>query len=60
MNVAEAVLTETVDNSTEDAVDFDDPNDPENPLNWSSVYKWSIVLVISIMSLVVWVCSLKD
>lgn len=39
----------------ESAVDFDGPDDATNPVNWSSSYKWSIVGVISIMSLVVWV-----
>lgn len=39
----------------EGAVDFDGPDDAANPVNWSSSYKWSIVGVISIMSLVVWV-----
>lgn len=39
----------------EGTVDFDGPDDAANPVNWSSSYKWSIVGVISIMSLVVWV-----
>lgn len=34
-------------------VDFDGAEDPANPLNWSPVYKWSIVGLISVMSLVV-------
>ncbi len=37
----------------ENIVNFDGPEDPVNPLNWSTVYKWSIVVLISIMSLVV-------
>lgn len=40
---------------SEGTVDFDGPGDAANPVNWSSSYKWSIVGVISIMSLVVWV-----
>lgn len=42
-----------VENSGEDAVDFEGPGDPANPLNWSATYKWSIVVLISMMSLVV-------
>lgn len=34
-------------------VDFVSPQDPEDPLNWSSAYKWSVVILISVMSLVV-------
>ena len=33
--------------------DFDGPKDPDNPLNWSTAYKWSILVLISVMSLVV-------
>lgn len=39
--------------ANENTVDFDSPEDPENPLNWSAAYRWSIVGLISIMSLVV-------
>ena len=42
-----------IDDVDEDVVDFDGPHDLENPINWSPAYKWSIVIVISIMSLVV-------
>lgn len=34
-------------------VNFDGLDDPENPLNWSPIYKWSIVGLISVLSLVV-------
>lgn len=37
----------------ENIVDFDGPNDPEDPLNWSPIYKWSMVALISVLSLVV-------
>ncbi|KAF2659360.1 MFS general substrate transporter [Lophiostoma macrostomum CBS 122681] len=36
-----------------DIVDFDGPDDRQNPQNWSSVYKWSIVILISVLSLIV-------
>ncbi|KAF2831051.1 MFS general substrate transporter [Ophiobolus disseminans] len=36
-----------------DIVDFDGPHDTEDPLNWSSRYKWSMVILISVLSLIV-------
>lgn len=33
-------------------VDFDGPDDPENPLNWSQTRKWCLVGLISAMTLV--------
>ncbi|CAD6576751.1 MAG: hypothetical protein ASARMPRED_007868 [Alectoria sarmentosa] len=33
-------------------VDFDGPDDPENPLNWSNTRKWGLVGLISAMTLV--------
>ena len=33
-------------------VDFEGPDDPSNPLNWSSASKWLIVTMISMMTLV--------
>ena len=38
-------------------VDFNDDNDQSDPLNWSSGYKWSITVLISMMSAVVSVAS---
>ena len=37
----------------ENIVNFDGPDDPSNPVNWSSLYKWTTVMLISVMSLVV-------
>ncbi|CCD54965.1 hypothetical protein BofuT4_uP162540.1 [Botrytis cinerea T4] len=34
-------------------VDFDGPDDPANPLNWSPRYKWSTVAILSMMNLMV-------
>jgi hypothetical protein len=34
-------------------VDFDGPDDPKDPLNWSTRYKWSMVILISLLSLIV-------
>ena len=40
-------------NSSNNIIDFDGPNDPEDPINWSPAYKWSLVVLISFMSCVV-------
>ncbi len=53
LDVAATCVDQHVDDVDEHVVDFDSPDDPENPLNWSSQYKWSVVMLISIMSLVV-------
>lgn len=34
-------------------VDFDGPDDPEDPFNWSPRYKWITVITLSMMSLMV-------
>lgn len=36
-------------------VDFDGPDDSRDPLNWSNRYKWSMVILISLLSLIVYV-----
>ena len=43
----------SMEDHTRNSVDFNGPKDPANPLNWSSAYKWSILALISVMSLVV-------
>ena len=43
----------TLEDRAEYVVDFDGADDPANPLNWSKVYKWSILVLISVMSFVV-------
>lgn len=53
-NIRGSPLVEQSEQPCEGTVDFDGPDDAANPVNWSSSYKWSIVGVISIMSLVVW------
>ena len=65
MNTTEVLPIETAVNSPapcedilfnnvdENVVDFDGPGDRGNPLNWPSIYKWSVVILISVMSLVV-------
>lgn len=32
-------------------VEYDGPNDPENPKNWSHAYKWTLLMILSGMSL---------
>lgn len=34
-------------------VDFDGPEDPLNPQNWSFARKWTIVILVSLMALMV-------
>ncbi len=36
-------------------VDFDGPNDPENPLNWSSAKKTTAIAIVSAMTLLSYV-----
>jgi hypothetical protein len=49
--MASATLGDHVDSAH--IVDFDGPDDPADPLNWSSKYKWSMVVLISVLSLIV-------
>lgn len=39
--------------SVDSVVDFDGVDDPTDPLNWSPMYKWSLVTLISFLSLIV-------
>ncbi|KAH8725906.1 major facilitator superfamily domain-containing protein [Phaeosphaeriaceae sp. PMI808] len=39
--------------SIESVVDFEGIDDPTDPLNWSPAYKWSLVTLISLLSLIV-------
>ena len=39
-------------------VDFDGPDDPANPLNWSRRYKWAIVILLSSVNLIALVLSM--
>ena len=39
-------------------VDFDGPDDPANPLNWSRGYKWAIVILLSSVNLIALVLSM--
>ena len=32
-------------------VEYDGPNDPQNPKNWSGAYKWTLMMILSGMSL---------
>ena len=33
-------------------IEFDGHNDPSNPLNWSPVYKWVLVVVLSLFGFI--------
>ncbi|KAI1120326.1 major facilitator superfamily domain-containing protein [Nemania abortiva] len=41
------LLVETPTNSNEVIVDWEGPDDPANPLNWSPARKWFIIVVVS-------------
>ena len=34
-------------------IDFDGDLDPSNPVNWSASYKWSLIVLISLMTMIV-------
>lgn len=36
-----------------DIVEWDGPNDPENPLNWSARYRWYVIMILACMTFVV-------
>jgi hypothetical protein len=36
----------------ENVVDWDSPDDPENPLNWSRGKKWANIVTVSIITLI--------
>ncbi|KAI0111763.1 MFS general substrate transporter [Daldinia grandis] len=42
----------TADEKDPDLVDWDGPDDPENPANWSDKKKWLNIAILSIMTLV--------
>lgn len=54
---AESATQDRVDRHV---VDFDGPDDPENPLNWSNTRKWCLVGLISAMTLVTYAPSLPS
>lgn len=39
-----------VDVEIMNVVDFNGPNDPENPLNWSKRLKWFLVILVSLLT----------
>ena len=41
--------------SESDIVDWDGPDDPENPMNWSDSKKWLNIAVLSGLSLITYV-----
>ena len=42
----------SVNDADPNMVDWDGPNDPENPMNWPESRKWIAVATVSVMSLV--------
>ncbi|KAG9202755.1 hypothetical protein G6514_004008 [Epicoccum nigrum] len=51
--IPEVELSINVTTDTASLIDFDGPEDQANPLNWSKSYKWCMVVLISLLSLVV-------
>lgn len=52
-NVAITAADRPSADSTHDAaLNFQD-GDPANPINWSNKYKWTIVLLVSLLQMVV-------
>jgi hypothetical protein len=41
-----------VEETTTDLVDWDGPDDPENPQNWSPLHKWSTIALVSTITFV--------
>lgn len=39
-------------------VDFDGPQDGSNPINWSKGYKWTIVILLSTLNIVGYVSTM--
>ncbi|KAK1827332.1 major facilitator superfamily domain-containing protein [Podospora conica] len=44
--------TDDDENRDPNVVSWDGPNDPENPMNWTDRKKWTLIAVLSIMTLV--------
>ena len=40
------------DAPSQQAVDFESPQDPSNPVNWSKSYKWAIVALLSTVNII--------
>lgn len=56
----EAITVPITDDRDKDLVDFDGPLDPLNPINWSRGYKWSIVILLSAVTLIALVLFHSD
>ena len=49
---AQLSTTQPIDSSKDpDVVDWDGPDDPEKPINWSNRKKWTNMMVISALTL---------
>ncbi len=48
-----STLCDPENNIKQDALDFE-PGDPEDPTNWSSLFKWFIVLLLACMAFTVY------
>jgi hypothetical protein len=48
----------STDTAESKIVDWDGPNDPANPLNWTPLRKWSIISLVSYITFVTYVSLL--
>lgn len=48
----EVELSRPTTASTERIVDFDNPGDPADPHNWSYIYRWTLVVLFYMMTLI--------
>lgn len=55
LNEDEAPSNAQVEEADPDIVNWDGPNDPENPQNWADREKWKIISVLALVTLVTYV-----
>jgi hypothetical protein len=54
-NDTETISEKATDESDPHLVDWDGPDDPANPLNWTSKRKWGNVAILSFLTLITYV-----
>ena len=60
VSTPEEVAIEKVSLSNENAVDFEGPNDTQNPLAWSTAFKWGMIILISAITLVAYIITIPS
>lgn len=51
--IAERAEADIVHGDSSNIVDFDPNGDPENPMEWPTAFKWSIVALLAFMAFTV-------